>query len=371
VRWLGLLLLLSAQPATAAVNLKTMNGVWEGTIGTLTVRACYDAGTYRNEGKYYYVRRLATIPLIVDEQRPGDLTEGWADTKDAARWTVTTIAPDRLEGLWTGGDKTLPIRLTRVAFAKDKEFETACASLAFFRPIFDAARLVKTPARVLGVPVERWRLATADKESVSIESVQFLSRDAASAAINRRLRAPFEDSDVDWRWCLRNSGAFGGSYHETIEPTLATNRWLAITEHNESYCGGAHPSNSNVPTLFDRRTGAVVNLMDWMQPTMVHRKKVEGFEETLDSLTGALSEFVVAKHPRNTPDDPECAEVIQTADTWKLKLRRDGIAFTPDLPRVVMACGDELVVSFRDLQPFLNATGKREVAALQAELAKR
>ena len=59
------------------------------------------------------------------------------------------------------------------------------------------------------------------------------------------------------------------------------------------------------------------------------------------------------------------------ADTWSLDLRRDGIAFTPDLPRIVMACGDELVVSFRDLQPFLNATGKREVAALQAELAKR
>lgn len=108
-----------------------------------------------------------------------------------------------------------------------------------------------------------------------------------------------------------------------------------------------------------------------MLPAMVHREKVEGFEETLDSLAGALSRYVVAKHPRNAPDDEECAEVIKTAEWWSLDLRRDGIAFIPELPRVVMACGDELVVSFRDLQPFLNATGKREVAALQAELAKR
>ena len=362
---------LVASPAAAAVDLDAMHGVWKGTIGALPIRACYDAAGSTKDGKYYYERFLKTIPLKADDAMPGDLTEGWADTKGVARWTITAISADRAEGAWRGNGKTLPIRLTRLPFTADEDMPNVCSSLAFSQPIIAAGKIVRNPARAQGIAIERWQLVHPDSDGYEIRSFQLPGNDAATAAINRHLRKPFDDADEGWKWCVRFDGSWGGQYLETIEPTLATNRWLAINKHNESYCGGAHPNNSNVHTLFDRRTGSVVNLMDWMLPAMVHREKVEGFEETLDSLAGALSRYVVAKHPRNAPDDEECAEVIKTAEWWSLDLRRDGIAFIPELPRVVMACGDELVVSFRDLQPFLNATGKREVAALQAELAKR
>ena len=362
---------LLATPAAAAVDLNAMHGVWKGTIGRLPVHACYDPGEFRNEGKYFYDRVLKTIPLIVDDEKAGDVTEGWPDTKGIARWTITTTAANQIEGVWRGNGKTLPIRLTRLPYTPDKEIATACGSLAFAQPIIAAGKVVRAPARAQGLTIEQWSLVHADSDSYEIRSFQLPGTDSATAAINRRLRKPFDDAHEGWIWCVRFAGAWGGQFSETIAPTLATRRWLAVTKQHESSCGGAHPNNSNVPTLFDRRTGAVVNLMDWMLPSMVYRKKVDGFEETLDSLTGALSKFVVSRHPRNALDDRECAEVIQTADTWSLELRRDGIAFTPDLPRVVMACGDELVVSFRDLQPFLNPIGKREVAALQSELARR
>ena len=43
---LGLFL---SQPAQAAPDLKAMHGVWRGTIGNLTVHACYDAAEHSNE----------------------------------------------------------------------------------------------------------------------------------------------------------------------------------------------------------------------------------------------------------------------------------------------------------------------------------
>ena len=61
--------------------------------------------------------------------------------------------------------------------------------------------------------------------------------------------------------------------------------------------------------------------------------------------------------------------MVKTA-SWTLELKREGIGFTPDLPRVVMACGDEVILSWNQLAPFLSPSGKREVAELRAELRR-
>lgn len=91
--------LLAAMPAQAAPDLKAMRGVWQGTIGNLPVHACYNASEHSNDGKYFYMRRLSTIPLLADEKVPGELTEGWADTKGVARWRIKAITDSGAEGV--------------------------------------------------------------------------------------------------------------------------------------------------------------------------------------------------------------------------------------------------------------------------------
>jgi hypothetical protein len=368
--WLGCLVgLMLAQPALAAPDLKAMHGVWSGTIGNLPVQACYEAGDYSNEGKYFYLRRLGTIPLRADDEKAGELTEGWADTKGVARWRMTAITKDRAEGSWTGNGRTLPIRLTRLPFTTSEEFNTACASLAFVQPILAATRIVKTAAQVHGLAVEKWSLAYPD-DSISVESFQLSGRGPAIAAINRRLRQPFDNADEGWRWCLRNARSFGAGYHDEVEARLVTARWLSVNLFNESFCGGAHPNNSNEPLLFDRRTGKLTDLYSWFGNANISREMVDGYSETIDTLTGKLFDLVLRLHPRASESEEDCGGAVTTASSWTLELRAEGIAFTPDLPRVVMACGDELVLPWARLTPFLSPTGKREVAALRAELRR-
>ncbi len=357
---------LLSQPA-AAVDLKAMEGVWEGTIGSVPIRACYDAGAYRNEGKYFYARHLKTIPLIGDGRKPGDLTEGWAASKGEPRWTVTRVTEGRLEGRWRGQGSILPIRLVRVPFETDQAYDRACSSMAFVGPIVEATRIARARDRFAGgLAADQLTLVYPD-DNVSVVSFQLPGSDAATVAINRRLMAPFDQADEGWTFCLRNAGAFGADYHEAVEPAFASSRWLMVNVSTDSFCGGAHPNSSNDPLLFDRTTGATVDLYDWFASAAVVRTPVEGYG-TIDTLGPALRKHVV---DRLALDDRECRASVDSARSWGLALTAKGMAFTPDLPRVVMACGVTAVLPWKELTEYLNPTGQREVAALQDERRDR
>lgn len=259
--------------------------------------------------------------------------------------------------------------MTRLPFATSEEFDNPCGSIAFVQPIFEATRIVKSPGRVHGLAVHKWKLAFPD-ESVSVESFQLLGGGPAIAAINRRLREPFDKSDEGWKWCLRNAGAWGGNYQDEVGARLVTARWLSVMSSNESDCGGAHPNNSNQPILFDRRNGRTVDLYSWIGSASSNRENVEGYSETIDTLRGKLLGLVLVLHPRASESEEDCGGVVKTASSWTLELKGEGIGFTPDLPRVVMACGDEVILPWDKLAPFLSPSGEREVAALRGELQR-
>ena len=364
----GVLGLLLAKTAHAAPDLTAMHGVWSGTIGNLPVHVCYDAGDYSNDGKYFYLKRLSTIPLKSDEKNRGELAEGWADGKDVAHWRMTAIGKDRAAGTWSANGRALPIRLSRLPISTSDEAGTACSSLAFVDPILAATRIVRTLARDHGLAIERWKLVYPD-DSISVESVQLKGAGLAIATINRRLREPFE-ADYGWKWCLRNAGPFGADYHDGVALKLVTSRWLTANVFNESFCGGAHPDNSSKPILFDRKTGKVADLYSWFGKAFSSREKVEGYPETIDSLKGKLFDLVLTLHPRAGESEEECGGAVRTASSWTLELKAEGIAFTPDLPRVVMACGDEVVLPWGRLEPYLSTLGQKEVTLLRTELRR-
>ena len=125
------------------------------------------------------MRRLSTIPLRADDKVPGELAEGWADTKGVARWRIKTIYEERGRGSWTGNDRTLPIRLTRLPFAASGEFDSPCGSLEFVRPIIAATQIVKSAARVHG-------LRSRSGSSIFLTIASRSKASSCSAAARRR-----------------------------------------------------------------------------------------------------------------------------------------------------------------------------------------
>jgi len=138
------LALLAAPPA--AVGPPSLAGVWDGTIGKLPVRVCFNEERFGVSGGYYYRSRLRAIPLQQPDEKSAGFVEGVAEPDSTTpRWTVGKVEAGALTGRWTQGAKSLPIALKRVQM---REKETPCASMLFHRPRLEGIRTVSKAALV-------------------------------------------------------------------------------------------------------------------------------------------------------------------------------------------------------------------------------
>ena len=119
----------AAQPAAPPAVLA---GIWEGTIGTLPVRACFVERDWGAFGAYYYLSRLQLIGLEEAVSGRRDAVRETAESGGSAPVWRIDRGTETLGGQWTNGGRTLPLRLHRVAQASGEE--SPCASLAFHRP---------------------------------------------------------------------------------------------------------------------------------------------------------------------------------------------------------------------------------------------
>lgn len=353
----------AAQPTPPAL----LAGIWEGTIGTLPVRACFverDSGAF---GAYYYHSRLQLIGLEEAVTGRRDAFRETADSGGSAPVWHIDRGSDALGGRWTNGGRTLPLRLHRVAQASGEA--SPCASLAFHRPRLEGVRTVSSRATADGTAYTKLTLDTGGHFGIAVETFALDGGGAAVRRINATLAESLAGDPPRWFECIANSletMPYEGESEEALAPALISRRWLSVASHAAWSCGGAHPDASNVYRLFDLASGAEVDPLDWFLPTAVRREHFEGSEEDRRTLEPAFRTFLLADwHP--APDAAECTEVIRTQDDWNVGLTRDGFVFTPLLPHVVQACGDEFTVSFERIRPWLTPEGAANIGALQAE----
>lgn len=361
-----LALALAAQPAAPA---NALEGLWEGTVGTLPVRACFaEEGRF---GAYYYMSRLRLIALGADERTAGAFNETVEQgAGPAARWRIARTAGNELSATWTGGGRTLPVRLRRIA--RGSEDENACVSLAFHQPRMAGVHMVSSRARADGSAYTRLTLDHLGRfPTVSVTSFALDGSGADVQRLNAALLEGLDRTPPDWVDCVRGSLGMGpneGEYHASLEPAMISRRWLSVATHYDGFCGGAHPDSSNSYRTFDRTTGREINLHDWFTARAVKRERAG--EEVLRSLQPAFRTFLMAGL-RYSADRAECRDVVRESEFWTIGLTRTGFVFAPDLPHVVQACVDEFRVSFARIRPWLGPEGAAAVAALRAERPAR
>lgn len=349
-------------PAAAA----DFAGVWQGTIGAQPVRACFNEREWGTFGAYYYLSHLEAIALQQPDGQARAFIEGYDEhDSKSPRWTFDKLAPDSLAGYWAGGGRSLPIQLTRVPGVKLSEDETPCGSMAFQEPRLKGVRTVTRAAAKDGVAYTRLILDHRGHfgEDVSVETFALAGDTPAVRKINAKLREPLAGNADGWLDCIRmaaNNSPMGAENSENYEPRLFSRRWLVAMHHWDGFCGGAHPDSSNTPMIFDLTTGAQVDVFDWFNDKAVKREPVEGYPP-LVSLRPQFRSLVLG---RWKADDAECSDVVRTAEYWHAEPTRTGFTFTPDLPHVAQACGEDFKVPFAKLQSWLNDKGKAGIAAL-------
>ncbi len=360
-------LALTAPSASAAADTPralAVQGVWQGTLGTQPIRACFNNRETDSFGAYFYLSKLVTIPLVKDDKGELLFSEGWPDDPKAPRWALTPIGADELAGTWKQGSRNLALRLTRVPLGKLGEDDSPCGSMAFEQPRLNGIHIVRTRAAKDGVGYAKLTLELRGHfPSVSVESFQLDGHGSAVERINRVLDKPFaKDNEESWLGCVRssfNSSPWGAEHNESFELQLITRKWLAVNHHWDGFCGGAHPDSSNSPRLFDLTSGAEINLFDWFNDKAVKREHLGGEAGNIVTIRPAFQKMLMA----GWKGDDECRDAIAGQDFWSVALTRSGFSLTPSLPHVVQACTEDFNLSFARAAPYLNATGKREVEA--------
>ncbi|MGN6357694.1 MAG: hypothetical protein ACTHLU_09475 [Novosphingobium sp.] len=356
---LALLAALVLSPSAQAAP--AWHGVWQGTIGTLPVRACLQQRSedYSN-GSYYYLSRLQPIPLSREDDG------GWSEENGSGRWTVTS-AGDRLTGTWRGGGKSLPIALTRVAVAPGDE--DPCGSQAYIAPRLRPVKIVTKPARKDGFAYSElvYDVGSSFPE-VGISSFAYPPTRPGDAAINAALRLdPTKpEGEADYLGCMKMalaSGGRDGDFQFSYAPDLVTPAYLSVAASSGGFCGGAHPDESLWHRVFDRASGRQVDLAGWLTPRGVAPGDGER-NSSIRLITPALRALALKHFPFGRGEDADCREAVSDEDYWEIALTRRGLAFTPSLPHVVQACEDAAVVPFADLAPFLSPAGRTGIARL-------
>jgi hypothetical protein len=349
-------------PATGAAEPPNFAGVWDGTIGDLPVRACFNEPDEREGfGTYYYKSHLQPISLRRMEDADRTYGEGYPWEKKIPRWSLDKVTTGEIVGRWSNGQHQLSIHLTRVAGLALKEDETPCGSTLFQEPRLQGIHIATKPAVKDGVRYSRLILEYPDHKGVGVETFALVGIAPALRHINLQLRKPFSGNPPDWHDCevnAANSNSSGGQ-SETYEPTMFTRRWLSAKEYVETYCGGAHPDSWAISHTFDLRTGREVDLSNWFNKQVGQA----GFRRLL-----------FAGWTRG--EDAECREVVEQsvrAFALDIEMTRTGMIFTPNgLPHAVAACGDEFFVPFAKLARYLTPEGQKQIAALRTEtIAKR
>ena len=365
---MGLILaLLAAAPVAAQDDWNApppaWEGVWQGTIGTLSVHLCLDTTPSRSSGAYYYDRHRSLIPLELDDSKVSWIEKS-ADDRDGPRWRIAAGGKDALTGSWTDGKAMLPVRMRRIG-PTSADYEGPCESMEFHRPRLKPVALTRKSTTKYGAALTIWTFRPgAPFGDVEVSSFTLDRPGPAVARVNALLRAilPKADGGGNWLDCIAgsaNAHGMDGNFSESIEPSLVAGRWLGATYRSDTYCGGAHPNTSLSYRTFDLEKGAEVDPLDWFAPTAVLSEQVD--KDSLKSLAPAFRKFLLANYKA---EDEECDGVLADAQYWSVGIERGSMVFWPELPRVVMACSEDFKVAYDRLQPWLDPKGKAIVATL-------
>ena len=351
--------LVAAAPAQAQ-DAPAWAGVWVGRVGKAPVRMCLDGyADTPGRGSYYYLSQLEPIALGEDD-RPDRWIERAPGSETEAQWDFAELSATRLRGTWRQGTRSLPFDLEPQRWTEG-EWGGPCSSDAFLGPRARGGAIKSEAAELDGWRYTRmtWSPPAHLAEDVAIESFTFAPEQPGDSAILAALpvRMPGGTFADDYLQCLGgaiSSLGYDGMFDEAVHPTLVGKAFLAVEVESGTFCGGAHPNYYTGARTYDRRTGAEVDLFDWLGDPHAEGEPAD--------LPDPLRALVLA---RWSDAEPECREAAGENEYWSLGLARDGLVFRPDFPHALTACEEPVTVEWQALTPFLDAEGKAGLARLR------
>ena len=327
-----LLLLLWAVPAWA----QRPSGVWTGKLGRASIAACFD----KDAASYYYVKIGVDIPLV-QQKNP----RTWEEKKEQAKgdgptgtWQLSPLEGEAMTGVWMSpdGKRTLPIALTMAT----KKSESSCLSPAYNVP--RATAFVRIPDKETSVG--GLRIRTFQARDIDIAGLEIADKSAQLAPLKQFVEKLNRDLLEQYLDCARSAEDredWTGSIEFTgiVKLESVTQHFVLLRQSSAYFCAGAHPDDSSSLLVVDRRSGETIDIENWLK-------------DPLDAIG--------RKYWKTSRED--CKDALEKDTTFVIWPSLDGLVLAPNLPHVIEACSEEMIIPYARLASRLTPAGRRGAA---------
>ena len=332
----------------ASAGAANLEGVWLGHIGKNSVVACFDSAT---TGSYYYTSHLYGIELWLDAsgRNWNEETDGGEST---GTWRDLVVVDSDMSGQWVApsAGKPVSIRMHKTSELAPAENDESCRTAAYDEPRLRATTLKSSPVK----QVSGHSVITLSARNGELTVVQIQEPGHGIDSLNQTLRRELSQRIVESYECIQSDSP-GEFIDRKDEIKYFKDGLIAIGETFNGTCGGPYPASSLTVFTYDAMTGEDIDTSQWI------RLEKGNFPPELLRLIAGI-EFA----PRNGNSPEDEAGVAECRAAW---LDQDagfvvwpavaGLYFSPQFPHVIQACGDDVLVPFKRLEPFLSDAGRK------------
>jgi len=194
-----------------------------------------------------------------------------------------------------------------------------------------------------------------------------------------RINAALTKVDASWRAFLRDCHQQAGKDFDMERSNQVAMRgpgYFAVTIGYSYDCGGAHPDGGSIALVYDLSTGRPVNWAQLLPKALVDSSSTDsaGDGTTIGLITSKTLQKIYVREALAHADAEtrkDCADTLSqdglTFQVWP-DAKAGGLMLQPNLPHVVMACGDPQVISVPTLKrlgvaaPLLSAIETAHIA---------
>ncbi len=181
-------------------------------------------------------------------------------------------------------------------------------------------------------------------------------------AAERKINAALPRLDANVRKAAAECKAEGGQYgswERSVDVPMRGPRYISYVITDNTYCGGAYPNVSTMAIVYDLESGSPVDWTTLLPPSLTGTVSLLAGADGTKTVTLTskrlhalyLANYRPAKGTaKEAAGDADCREAVRdtgndapAATVW-LDAKDGGLAVQFDLPHVVQACADEIVI---------------------------
>jgi len=224
------------------------------------------------------------------------------------------------------------------------------------------ANTIATLALALGLIAPSAHALTLTQPPPLAKAIPALPRIAAPATpAIARINTALAKEDASWRAFIKDCRSQAGAdfdMERSNQVAMAGPGYFAVTIGYSYDCGGAHPDGGAIALVYDLNTGAPVNWARLLPKSLVDAVSTDsaGDGTTIGLIASKTLQKIYAREALAAGDadfKANCADTVGqdglTFQVWP-DAKAGGLMLQPDLPHVVLACGDPQVISIQTLK---------------------